>query len=43
MKIWSTAHDRLLTVEGPFYDTSDSVLAITGEYAGARGEMRSVT
>ena len=31
-----------LTVEGPFYDTGDSVLAITGgtgEYAGALGEM----
>ena len=31
-----------LTVEGPFYDKGDSVLAITGgtgEYAGARGEM----
>jgi hypothetical protein len=31
-----------LTVEGPFYDKGDSVLAIrggTGEYAGAQGEM----
>lgn len=31
-----------LTVEGPFYNTSDSLLAITGgtgEYAGAQGEM----
>jgi hypothetical protein len=31
-----------LTVEGPFYDTQDSVLAITGgtgAYAGARGSM----
>jgi allene oxide cyclase len=31
-----------LTVEGPFYDKGDSVLAITGgtgEYAGVRGEM----
>jgi len=31
-----------LTVEGPFYDTGDSVLAVTGgtgDYAGARGEM----
>jgi allene oxide cyclase len=31
-----------LTVEGPFYDSADSVLAITGgtgEFAGARGEM----
>ena len=35
-----------LTVEGPFYDTGDSMFAITGGtggYAGARGEMaRSV-
>jgi hypothetical protein len=41
--IWTLALDKgQLTVEGPFYDTSDSVLAITGgtgEYAGARGEM----
>jgi Allene oxide cyclase barrel like domain len=31
-----------ITVEGPFYDTGDSVLAITGgtgEYAEAEGEM----
>jgi allene oxide cyclase len=31
-----------ITVEGPFYDTRDSVLAITGgtgAYANARGEM----
>ena len=31
-----------MTVEGPFYDTGVSVLAITGgtgEYAEARGEM----
>jgi len=31
-----------LTVEGPFYDSADSVLAITGgtgEFAGALGEM----
>jgi hypothetical protein len=31
-----------LTVEGPFYDTKDSVLAITGgtgAYRGAKGEM----
>jgi len=31
-----------LTVEGPFYDSGDSVLAITGgtgEFAGALGEM----
>lgn len=32
-----------LTVEGPFYDTHDSTLAVTGgtgRYRGARGEMR---
>jgi hypothetical protein len=31
-----------ITVEGPFYDTADSVLAITGgtgKYRNARGEM----
>ena len=31
-----------ITVEGPFYDTSDSVLAITGgtgAYRNVRGEM----
>ena len=31
-----------ITVEGPFYDTRDSVLAVTGgtgAYAGARGEL----
>ena len=34
--------DGQITVEGPFYDKGDSVLAITGgtgTYAGARGEM----
>ena len=34
--------DGQITVEGPFYDAADSVLAITGgtgAYAGARGEM----
>jgi hypothetical protein len=34
--------DGQITVEGPFYDTADSVLAITGgtgAYAGASGEM----
>jgi hypothetical protein len=34
--------DGQITVEGPFYDASDSVLAITGgtgAYAGAGGEM----
>ena len=32
-----------ITVEGPFYDTSDSVLVITGgtgKYAGAKGAMK---
>jgi hypothetical protein len=32
-----------ITVEGPFFDTGDSVLAITGGtglYAGARGQMK---
>ena len=32
-----------ITVEGPFYDTSDSVLAVTGgtgKYAEASGEMK---
>jgi hypothetical protein len=41
--VWTLALDKgQLTVEGPFYDKGDSVLAITGgtgEYAGARGEM----
>jgi hypothetical protein len=34
--------DGQITVEGPFYDDADSVLAITGgtgKYAGARGSM----
>jgi hypothetical protein len=37
-----TLDDGQITVQGPFYDTSDSVLAITGgtgAYAGARGQM----
>jgi hypothetical protein len=32
-----------ITVEGPFYDTGDSLLLITGgsgKYAGAKGDMR---
>ncbi len=36
-------HDGQITVEGPFFDTGDSRLAVTGgtgRYAGARGEMR---
>jgi allene oxide cyclase len=45
--VWTTFLPRgQLTVEGPFYDTSDSVLAVTGgtgAYANARGlmELRS--
>ncbi|MBI3762491.1 MAG: dirigent protein [Chloroflexi bacterium] len=38
-----TLADGQLTVEGPFYDTKDSVLAITGgtgAYSGARGQMK---
>ena len=41
--VWTlTLADGSLTVEGPFYDTQDSVLAITGgtgAYKGARGQM----
>lgn len=41
--VWTLALEKgQLVVEGPFYDTGDSVLAITGgtgEFAGARGEM----
>ena len=40
---WTLNLDKgQLTVEGPFYDSGDSVLAITGgtgEFAGAQGEM----
>jgi len=40
---WTVSLDKgQITVEGPFYDTGDSVLAITGgtgEYADAEGEM----
>ena len=40
---WTLTLDKgQLTVEGPFYDAGDSVLAITGgtgEFAGAQGEM----
>lgn len=35
--------DGEITVEGPFYDTGDSVMAITGgtgKYAGAKGDMK---
>jgi allene oxide cyclase len=41
---WTTTfEDGSITVEGPFYDASPSVLAITGgtgAYRGARGSMR---
>jgi len=41
--IWTvTLSEGQITVEGPFYDTKDSVLAITGgtgEYVHARGSM----
>ena len=41
--VWTLGLEKgQLTVEGPFYDKGDSVLAITGgtgDYAGARGEM----
>jgi allene oxide cyclase len=40
---WTTVlHDGQITVDGPFYDDHDSVLAITGgtgAYKNARGEM----
>ena len=35
--------DGQITVEGPFYDSSDSVLVVTGgtgKYAGAKGDMK---
>ena len=35
--------DGQITVEGPFYDTGDSVMAVTGgtgKYAGAKGSMK---
>jgi hypothetical protein len=42
--VWTvTLNDGQITVEGPFYDAGDSVLAITGgtgAYAEARGEMQ---
>jgi allene oxide cyclase len=44
---WTLALEKgQLTVEGPFYDKGDSVLAITGgtgEYAGARGALSDVS
>lgn len=42
--LWTLSlKDGQLTVEGPFLDAGDSVLAITGgtgKYAGARGQMK---
>lgn len=42
--MWTlTLKDGQITVEGPFLDAGDSVLAITGgtgKYAGARGQMK---
>lgn len=38
----ATLGDGQITVEGPFFDDHDSVLAVTGgtgSYAGAKGEM----
>jgi allene oxide cyclase len=35
--------DGMITIEGPFYDTGDSVFVITGgtgKYAGAKGQMK---
>jgi allene oxide cyclase len=35
--------DGQITVEGPFYDTGDSLMAVTGgtgKYAGAKGSMK---
>ena len=44
---WTLSLDKgQITVEGPFYDTKDSVLAITGgtgAYANARGQMELKT
>jgi allene oxide cyclase len=42
--MWTTSlKDGQLTIEGPFLDAGDSVVAITGgtgKYAGARGQMK---
>jgi len=42
--IWTvTLDDGQITVEGPYYDTADSVLAVTGgtgAYAEASGSMK---
>ena len=35
--------DGQITVEGPFYDTGDSIMAVTGgtgKYSGAKGSMK---
>jgi allene oxide cyclase len=41
---WTLIIDKgQITVDGPFYDTSDSVLSITGgtgDYVKARGQMK---
>ena len=42
--LWTTfLHGGQITVQGPFYDTRDSTLSITGgtgAYSGIRGQMR---
>ncbi len=42
--VWTLSlEDGQLTVEGPFLDAGDSVMAVTGgtgKYAGARGQMK---
>jgi allene oxide cyclase len=42
--VWTMSlKDGQLTVEGPFLDAGDSVMAVTGgtgKYAGARGQMK---
>ncbi len=42
--IWTVSLEKgQITVEGPFYDTQDSVLAVTGgtgKFANAHGEMK---
>jgi len=38
-----TLKEGQITIEGPFYDSGDSVMAITGgtgKYAGAKGQMK---
>lgn len=42
--MWSlTLKDGMITVEGPFHDTGDSIFAVTGgtgKYEGAKGHMK---